>query len=235
MKIKLSSSLRWMCPVDVPNLIRLGRNGDGGYILPKSIVESSDGLLSFGMGRDWSFEEDYHVLKPTNPIHMYDGTVDRIMDYIRDRCNKFYVDQKVLHKENVTTYNFDLSIERINRNNLILKCDIEGDEYNLVENILSNKHRITAIVMEFHWLHEDRQQFNDALQKLMLSYKIVHFHGNNNSWIGTDGLPKFLEVTLVRNDLIQSSDSRTSVWLQNLDFPNRSELEEYEYFFENIA
>lgn len=39
-------------------LIRVGRRFDGGYILNEDMIRDTDVLLSFGVNRDWTFEDD---------------------------------------------------------------------------------------------------------------------------------------------------------------------------------
>jgi|688.fasta_scaffold54328_7 hypothetical protein len=41
-------------------LVRLGKNKDGGYCVPKKSLRSTDILFSFGLGDDWSFEKDFN-------------------------------------------------------------------------------------------------------------------------------------------------------------------------------
>ena len=42
------------------DLIRVGRNYDGGYVISESLMKRSSALLSFGINDDWSFEEDFY-------------------------------------------------------------------------------------------------------------------------------------------------------------------------------
>jgi hypothetical protein len=42
------------------DLIRIGRNYDGGYVIAESLMKRSSVLLSFGINDDWSFEEDFY-------------------------------------------------------------------------------------------------------------------------------------------------------------------------------
>lgn len=46
-------------PVDCPDLVRLGPNGDGGYVVPRVAVNRADCLLSLGVKQDWSFERAF--------------------------------------------------------------------------------------------------------------------------------------------------------------------------------
>lgn len=55
-------------------LVRLGKDNDGGYLVEKFSVLNSRGLVSFGLNLDWSFEKDFRLLNQS-PIHCYDHTV----------------------------------------------------------------------------------------------------------------------------------------------------------------
>ena len=41
------------------DLIRLGKNNDGGYLVEKNSIIDSDKLISAGISWDFSFEKDY--------------------------------------------------------------------------------------------------------------------------------------------------------------------------------
>ena len=56
------------------NLIRIGRNNDGGYLVEKDSISKSNSLVSFGIGLDWSFEKDFLNYQKI-PIHCYDHTL----------------------------------------------------------------------------------------------------------------------------------------------------------------
>jgi hypothetical protein len=55
-------------------LVRLGKDNDGGYLVEKFSVLNSRGLVSFGLNLDWSFEKDFRLLNQS-AIHCYDHTV----------------------------------------------------------------------------------------------------------------------------------------------------------------
>ena len=63
-------------PIEINALIRIGRENDGGYILPKSIFNLCDGLLSYGINKDWSFEKDFLRENPKTIVHCYDHTLN---------------------------------------------------------------------------------------------------------------------------------------------------------------
>ena len=60
-------------PIDI-ELIRLGKDNDGGYVIPKIIIEKCNGILSYGINKDWSFENDFYK-RNKSVIHCYDHSV----------------------------------------------------------------------------------------------------------------------------------------------------------------
>ena len=52
------SLTRWK-PINIDDLIRLGRPEDGGYVISGRCVEQSRVLVSFGISEDWSFDEAF--------------------------------------------------------------------------------------------------------------------------------------------------------------------------------
>jgi len=40
-------------------LIRVGKENDGGYCIPKKSLKNTSILYSFGLGDDWSFEKQF--------------------------------------------------------------------------------------------------------------------------------------------------------------------------------
>jgi hypothetical protein len=57
------------------DLVRLGRQHDGGYVVPHSIVRSCDAVVGLGVHDDWSFEEALRSAMPVcHALHLYDPT-----------------------------------------------------------------------------------------------------------------------------------------------------------------
>ena len=56
-------------------LVRLGRNSDGGYVVPKELFVN-DNLISCGIANEISFEEDYLKMNPDAKVFAYDGTIN---------------------------------------------------------------------------------------------------------------------------------------------------------------
>lgn len=55
------------------DLIRLGSQSDGGYLVSKRDVDASGILLGFGINTDWNFEEEFLKCNPIK-VRAYDAS-----------------------------------------------------------------------------------------------------------------------------------------------------------------
>ena len=65
-------------PIYIKNssLVRIGSANDGGYILPKILINKCNFLISLGIGDNWDFEK--HFSKVTKcKIEAYDYSIDK--------------------------------------------------------------------------------------------------------------------------------------------------------------
>ena len=53
----------YLAPYKESNLIRLGDKNDGGYVISKKTISKTEYLISFGLGLNWSFENDFFQIK----------------------------------------------------------------------------------------------------------------------------------------------------------------------------
>lgn len=68
------SSLKFLKPLPLGQKIRLGDQSDGGYVVYKKALDEADVLLTYGVGWDTSFEEDFN--KATGKAaYMFDPTM----------------------------------------------------------------------------------------------------------------------------------------------------------------
>jgi hypothetical protein len=63
-------------PINWKNLIRVGKDNDGGYVIPYEIISKTDVLLSYGINKDWSFEKYFYNNNSNVNIHCYDHTLN---------------------------------------------------------------------------------------------------------------------------------------------------------------
>jgi hypothetical protein len=71
---------RALQPVECGELVRLGADRDGGYVVPRAAIGAADVLLSFGLSANWEFEKAFLAARRAQGrellIHAYDHTVD---------------------------------------------------------------------------------------------------------------------------------------------------------------
>src|SRR5215467_10104459 len=66
-----------LSPVTCDDLVRLGSPNDGGYVVPARAIERASTLLSFGLEKNWQFEQGAAELNPRMAVHVYDPSVRR--------------------------------------------------------------------------------------------------------------------------------------------------------------
>lgn len=217
-------------------LIRLGNKlQDGGYSLCNTIIENTDVLYTYGAGNDVSFEEDF--FKITNKkIHIYDMTVEK---------PKNLNDDIIFHKEGLSgfksnnTNNFlnHLKINKDENKNILLKIDVEYNEYEWMENTNLNEiqKNTIAIIIEFHRLKEKRFELN--LNKLKEYYNIIWIHQNNCGGYfkyNNNMLPNCIEITLIRKDFNICKKLSKKTFPLNIDVPNCKDFKEHKVYYNEI-
>lgn len=115
---------------------------------------------------------------------------------------------------------------------LILKMDIEGDEYKVIDDILLYQKNIYVLLIEFHNTDKKRDIFEKNIKKIQENFNIVHVHGNNYGKISHDGLPETLEISFLNKASFQFSElKRDTLPIEGLDFPNNPEKADYQLKF----
>lgn len=59
--MEFNKLINWLRPSEIKNdrLIRLGTQGDGGYVLSEMSIVNTDALIAIGIKDDWNFESDF--------------------------------------------------------------------------------------------------------------------------------------------------------------------------------
>jgi hypothetical protein len=250
------SLLSWLAPVDVPDLIRVGGQADGGYVLPACLLTEADSLVSMGLGYSWDFEREAIALNPSLRLrtHVYDHTVGA-REYRRDfwtelasflclqspwslvkrrygrmtAYRQFFRHEAIHFRECITPDNVVNVLHRAGQGRLFVKVDIEGTEYDVLAAVLRNP-RVIGLAIEFHDTATRRGDLVRLMTAALKNYAIVHLHGNNFCPVADDGLPEALEITLARRDYVHGVTRRT-VLPGVLDRPNNPAAPDYQLRF----
>lgn len=286
----LNKKYSFLKPIKNPNLARIGRNEDGGYVVDFEIIKKCNTLITFGLGPDWSFELDYIKKNKNLEIYLYDHTVSRV-PYVKDVWKYFrrfitfratykavssrvgYLNsyRKFLNLKNVNFFkekitdtskfektprshidapdvrgigahvkataetNLDKVFSRINsQEEVVLKSDIEGSEYEIIDQILKYSNRIKMSIIEFHWLDKKEEIFLESIKKLKDYFEIIHIHGNNHYPKLDSGLPIILEITFLNKKYIEGKKVEyiNKFPVKDLDYPCNPYKEDLTFSFE---
>lgn len=237
----LSDDLKFMAPIVVPDLIRMGKDWDGGYIISASSVDDATGMLSFGVNNDWSFDQEWRHQKPHDRIHAYDGTISpgRFEPILQASYQHFFGGQAEHFPVNVGATScvgqssFDDVMIRMNRDRVFLKMDIEGGEWQLTDLILAHAKQITGAVIEFHSTDSLRKLFCDTMRRYQEHFHIIHIHPNTSCGYAQDNFPTVVEISFLNRDLWSATDTRLECHLPDLDQPNLPNTEDVALYWKS--
>lgn len=202
-KLNITSSLLrelQMYKFDSQKLIRAGDNYDGGYIMlyPNDVTDA----ISIGLGRNISW--DKYLSNMGIKVFMFDHTINffspkssNLIFYKKGLSNQ-KTKKKLLLKDIIQLCNLE------NSTNVILKIDIEGDEWQSLYETDINLGMFSQIIIEFHGIQEDNQVQLHVLRKLNQNFRIIHVNPNTYSKFNQSNnylLPDTLEITFIRKDI----------------------------------
>jgi lipopolysaccharide biosynthesis glycosyltransferase len=217
------------------NLIRIGPQEDGGYVIVDNI--NYDLFISCGIANDVRFEESFLDIHKVKCI-AFDGTIESLPPH---RNNMEWIKKNIgyINTSNIT--NLKEYIE--DKSNIFLKMDIEGSEFNWLDSMSTEDlNKFNQIIMEIHWPFDTYRA--SMLNKLNTTHYLVHIHGNNycdrdipkhlpsgrtydgtvtiNNNLGIITLPEVFEVTYLKKSLFNNNDIKPIEinFPTILDFPN---------------
>lgn len=238
-------------PID---LIRIGKDNDGGYLVSRSDIEKTDVLIGLGINDDWSFEENFKERKNVK-VFAYDASISadyffkemikavlkfyNLRIFLRSlhvflKYKKFFSQKDIRHVQKFVGVNthsnqyctFLEVLSETESANIFLKIDIEGSEYRILNDIIASEQRISGLVIEFHDVDLHLNDIKEFIKKFSL--KLAHVHANNCSPVrADDDLPLVLELTFSRcADFLKNPE-----FPHELDMPNNKLIPEYEIAF----
>tara|TARA_B100001059_G_scaffold197986_1_gene203667 strand:- start:393 stop:1190 length:798 start_codon:yes stop_codon:yes gene_type:complete len=114
----------------------------------------------------------------------------------------------------------------------ILKVDIEGSEFNIIDEIIHFSNNIDMLIIEFHDLDKHEKKFHKEILKLVNHFNIIHIHGNNHCNLNDYGLPIAIELTLLnKNYNLKKTKEKILYPLKALDYPNNPDVEDIKFTF----
>jgi len=223
-------------------LVRNGRDGDGGYIVPEEALKQADALIGYGVADDISFEEEFSN-KYGKESYGFDCSVKSID--IKNKLTHFIPEcigtDKFLYgnarSSNITSFAQQLQNLNLVGKKLFIKMDIEGAEFEALPEILKDAKDITGVTMEIHF-YQRRDRVSNALKLLSLleqDFFLVHAHGNNccNTFTTKNSkgsVPRVLELSYINKSLVLKAEvAKDQTHPTELDVPNVKSKEDRKF------
>ncbi len=219
-------------------LIRVGFNGDGGYLIPESSIEW-EGVVSPGVGGSIEFEKS--LASTQTQVILIDGSVESP----KNLPLNFHFYKKMLAINSMNNSEITLG-QVMDKHNLrgkrnLLQMDIEGFEWEVIPHIsYSDLLEFEVVIVEFHFLDSlsDTHTYFDkeiVIKQLHDSFFVCHFHINNEggffySW--GKRYPKVVEVTWLRRD--KFTQGKLAHIPHTLDYPNDTQIYDWNKFGSRI-
>jgi hypothetical protein len=213
-EVKLPKILQ---PFACPDLVRLGKNHDGGYLVNSQDIVETRRMVVFGLGEDWSFEQDF-VNRNNCGLDVYDQSVKPhlLSAHMSAKYFDFFSEDRRHYSQNIGR-NFDCitpqqALSTVDQ--VFLKCDIEGHEYGIIDDLIRLSPKLSGLVMEFHDLTQSNHFDLMANFLAKSSLRLVHIHVNNYTYIKTEHqvYPTVIELTLTSSTNIS--------WHDHCDLPH---------------
>lgn len=205
------------------DLVRVGGDGDGGYLHPNNL----DGIsycYSPGVSHTADFEKElsdrFHIKSFMADASVNDTPIlDKNFEFIPKFLGAYSQDEFITLSDWINQTIGDTE------DNIILQMDIEGGEFDvLMFEDSSTLARFSTMTIEFHGLKKMFQKdflkmMSAIFEKIYKNFSICHVHPNNCCGImSLDGIdiPHVMEVTFIRNDLIEGALSDKSIQLPHI-------------------
>ena len=128
--------------------------------------------------------------------------------------NKHY---KVKISKTTCSLSESLKTNKINHKKTILKIDIDGNEYTVINEI--KKYDFLCLIIEFENVYKNMKKIINFIQSNK-NLSIIHIHGNNFSPV-IKNIPQSLEITFLNLKFINKRLRNYRKYpIPNLDFPN---------------
>jgi hypothetical protein len=201
-----------LIPYDVPTVTkkRLGKDGDGGYVIPMDILKEIEAVVVFGINDEDSFEKDLANYLDPKKVPFF--LCDPFVGYSSEGKNDFTFCSLGLagqtHEKMITFPDF-LKRYGLEGKKILLKVDIEGAEWESLASLQSSDlENVICFIVEFHRLiHLQELPLQNATFDLLNSVFVLnHCHVNNNGLVfrhETIVYPDVLECTYIHKGFLE--------------------------------
>ena len=212
-------------PKENYHLERFGRENDGGYLINSMVILKAENLVSIGIFDDWSFEKHFIKHNDKAKILCYDNLISFKFIFIRS-LKKLILDLIKFKFKNIFKYIYlildyliisnkiNFTKKTINKNhikkilvnlqNVLLKVDIEGSEYLVLEDIIEVQKKLNGLIIEFHDVGKNKNIIENFITRFEL--ELSHIHPNNYGELDENNDPNIIELSFERQPVKVEGD-----------------------------
>ena len=213
-----------LCPKEVIGRTKIlfGDYGDGAYVLLDDL-ENIKIAYSFGISNIISF--DKALADKGIDVYMYDHTINKLkFENPKFHWKKLGVTSEYKKKYNMKTLN-ELLIENGHEkeNNMILKIDIEGSEWDVLSEISEETlNQFKYILIELHFKDINKYQlYYNNIKKLVKNHQAYHIHCSNCGGvfeIGNNPICIGIEICLIQKEKYKFRKDNSIYPIKGFDF-----------------
>lgn len=247
-------------PYKYENLVRRGSIHDGGYLIPSDLGANlliSFGLgydwkFELDLIRHKQVNEFVvfdHTISVSNlvkkllfrkpKLNSYVFVFIVILRYLRDFILFRYAHVRkrisaIGGPENCDTLNVPQVFEVYASDpetTVFLKIDIEGAEYEIIDQIIFSSRQIKVLVIEFHDIQIRSEEFVKSMSELKSKFALIHTHVNNYGKVDTKGIPDICEFTFINLGLFEPTYKVNKLPITGLDSPTTPSRPDFETVF----
>jgi len=247
-------------PFSYSNLVRRGSTNDGGYLLPSDISAQYLISLGLGDDWKFELDLIKHKqvnefivfdnsvtllkllgkfinIKRKPKAFIYRAIV--LIRYFRD----FTLLKRKHVKKKITKYGSGENSRAINLNEIfkefivdpkstiILKIDIEGSEFDIIEQVIEHSSQTLVLIIEFHEILKQKKSFKTSLELLKSEFSLIHTHVNNYGEIDDLSIPNICEFTFINQKMFKEKGKVSRLPRIGLDSPSSPGRPDYEIIF----
>jgi hypothetical protein len=248
-------------PFNYDNLVRRGSINDGGYLLPSDISAQFLISLGLGDDWKFELDLIKHKQVDKFIVFDHSVTLLNLLKILSNRKRKlkafiyraivlirYFRDFTFLRKQHVkkkitkngSIENFrDINLNEIfkefivdPKSTIILKIDIEGSEFDIIEQVIEFSSQTLVLIIEFHEILKQKDEFKNSLELLKSKFLLIHTHVNNYGEIDELSIPNICEFTFINHDIYRQNRKVKRLPRVGLDSPSTPSRSDYELIYD---
>ena len=210
--------------LNLNHVIRIGSIRDGGYFVTKRMVDDCSFIISGGISYNVAFEKDFWDINRNAKLIMIDGSFNIFTYLLRPfywmlfkrsflmkiggLIDMLYLKRKAVFLKKYLGSGITLNQifnEHTGKEKGYLKLDIEGSEYELLDEIITLRSRLNGVAIEFHEVPGHIPAIRDFIAKLQMT--VISFNINEVGGLNAENIPNVIELCFADDQYVSSTEA----------------------------